>query len=168
MHGREISPRCHGLHRWMGISECARQCPEQIIYRCMETEACVCVCMCAQLLQSCLTLCDPMDCSPPGSSVHGILQARILERIATASSRGLPTPGIKPTSLMSSALAGGFFTTRTTWETHSGILFSHRKNEIMPLAAIWMQLEIITLSEVIKRKTNTMISLICGSKIWHR
>ena len=32
--------------------------------------------------QSCLTLCDPMDCSPPGSSVHGILQARILEWVA--------------------------------------------------------------------------------------
>ena len=36
-------------------------------------------CMHAQSLQSCLTLCNPMDCSPPGSSVHGILQARILE-----------------------------------------------------------------------------------------
>ena len=32
--------------------------------------------------QSCLTLCDPRDCSPPGSSVHGIFQARILERVA--------------------------------------------------------------------------------------
>ena len=32
---------------------------------------CVCVCVCVQSLQSCLTLCDPMDCSPPGSSVHG-------------------------------------------------------------------------------------------------
>ena len=36
----------------------------------------------AKLLQSCLTLCDPMDCSPPGASVHGILQARILEWVA--------------------------------------------------------------------------------------
>ena len=34
---------------------------------------------CTKLLQSCLTLCDPMECSPPGSSVHGLLQARILE-----------------------------------------------------------------------------------------
>ena len=38
--------------------------------------------------QSCLTLCNPMDCSPPGSSVHGILQARILEWAAISSSRG--------------------------------------------------------------------------------
>ena len=46
------------------------------------------VCICAQSLQSCLTLCDPVDCSPQGSSVHGILQARTLEGIAMPSSRG--------------------------------------------------------------------------------
>ena len=45
--------------------------------------------------QLCLILCDPMDCSPPGFSVHGILQARILEWIAIPFSRGLPHPGIK-------------------------------------------------------------------------
>ena len=38
--------------------------------------------------QSCLTLCDPMDCSPPGSSVHGTHQARTLEWVAMPSSRG--------------------------------------------------------------------------------
>ena len=43
-------------------------------------------------------LCDPMDCSPPGSSAHGIFQARILEWVAMPSSRGLPDPGIKPAS----------------------------------------------------------------------
>ena len=47
----------------------------------------------------------------PGSSVHGILQARILEWAAMPSSRGLPDPGIKPES---SALAGVFFTTNAT------------------------------------------------------
>ena len=45
-------------------------------------------CMPAKSLQSCLTLCDHMDCSPPGSSVHGILQARMLEWIAMPSARG--------------------------------------------------------------------------------
>ena len=44
------------------------------------------------LPQSCLTLCHPVDCSPPGSSVHGILQARILEWVATPSSRGSSEP----------------------------------------------------------------------------
>ena len=49
---------------------------------------------CVLVPQSCLTLCDPVDCSPPGSSVHGILQARILERAAMSSSRDLPEPGL--------------------------------------------------------------------------
>ena len=42
--------------------------------------------------QSCLTLCDPVDCSLPGSSVHGIFQARMLERVAMPSSRGSSQP----------------------------------------------------------------------------
>ena len=46
------------------------------------------LCVCAQSFQSCLTLCNPMDCNPAGSSVHGILQARILEWVAMPSSRG--------------------------------------------------------------------------------
>ena len=54
--------------------------------------------------QSCLTLCDPMDCSPSGSSVHGVFQARILEQVAISFSRGLPSPGIEPTSAVSPAL----------------------------------------------------------------
>ena len=49
-------------------------------------------CMCAKLLQSCPTLFDPMDCSPPSSSVHGILQASILEWIAKLSSMGWSSP----------------------------------------------------------------------------
>ena len=47
---------------------------------------------CAHLLQSCPALCDPMDCSPPASSVHRILQARILEWVAMPSSRGSSQP----------------------------------------------------------------------------
>ena len=50
------------------------------------------LCMRAKLLQPYLILCDPMDCSPSGSSVHGILQARILEWVAMASSRGSSRP----------------------------------------------------------------------------
>ena len=46
------------------------------------------VCVCAKLLQSCLTLCDPIDCSLPGSSAHGISQAWILEWVASSFSRG--------------------------------------------------------------------------------
>ena len=50
------------------------------------------LCACAKSLQSCLTLRDPMGCSAPGSSVHGILQAWILEWVAMPSSRGLSWP----------------------------------------------------------------------------
>ena len=45
------------------------------------------------LTQSCPTLCDPVDCSPPGSSVHGHLQARILEWVAIPFSKGSSQPG---------------------------------------------------------------------------
>ena len=56
-------------------------------------------------LQSCLTLYDPMDYSPQAPLVHGILQARTLERVAMPSPPGdLPDPGIKPTSLETSVL----------------------------------------------------------------
>ena len=47
----------------------------------------------SEVAQSCPTLCYPMDCSPPGSSVHGILQARILEWVAISFSRGSSQPG---------------------------------------------------------------------------
>ena len=72
----------------------------------------------AKLLQSCPTLCDPLDSSPPGSSVHGILQGRILEWVAISYSRGssLPRDGTLP--LMSPALAVRFFTTSTIREAH--------------------------------------------------
>ena len=60
-----------------------------------------------------------MDWSTPGSSVHGILQARIWEWVTSPSSRNLPNPGIEPMSLASPALVGGFFTTSATWEAPS-------------------------------------------------
>ena len=55
-------------------------------------------CVRVKLPQWCLTLCDPTDCSPPGSSVHGILQGRILEWVAMPSPGDIPDPGIEPRS----------------------------------------------------------------------
>ena len=60
--------------------------------------------------QLCLTLCDPLDCSTPGSSVHGIFQTRILEWVAISYSGNLSDPGIEPASLVSPTLAVRFFT----------------------------------------------------------
>ena len=57
--------------------------------RCYYSWVCVCVCVCAHSIdQSCLTLCNPMDCSLSGSSVQGSFQARILELVTISSSRG--------------------------------------------------------------------------------
>ena len=72
--------------------------------------------MCAKLLQSCPTLCDPVDSSPPGSSVHGILQARILQWVAVSFFRDLSDPGVEAAPLTSPAVVGGFLTTSITWE----------------------------------------------------
>ena len=67
-------------------------------------------CMHAKLFLSCPTLCNPMDHSPPGSSVYGILQARILEWVATPSSRGIfLIQGSNSHLIMFPALAGRFF-----------------------------------------------------------
>ena len=76
----------------------------------------------AKLLQSCANLGHPMDCSPPGSSVHGILQARILGWVARPSSRR----SYKPSSLMSPALAGGFFITSTPWKSLLKVMITKR------------------------------------------
>ena len=54
---------------------------------------------CVLVAQSGPTLCNPRDCSSPGSSVHGILQARILEWVAISFPGDLPDPGIEPRSL---------------------------------------------------------------------
>ena len=65
----------------------------------------------AKLLQSCPTLCGPMNCSLPDSSVHGILQARILGWAAMLSSRGSSQPRDGTCVSCDSCAAGGFFTT---------------------------------------------------------
>ena len=63
-----------------------------------------------------------MDHSPPGSSVHGILQARVLEWLLCPPPGDLPDPGIEPPSLMSPVLAGGLFTTSATWEVPKNVI----------------------------------------------
>ena len=64
----------------------------------------VCLCMWAKSIQSCPTLCNPMDCSLPGSSVHGILQARILEWVAISFSICNPVVQWKPMRFFNSGL----------------------------------------------------------------
>ena len=72
------------------------------------------LCMCTKSLQSCLTFCNPMDHSPPGSSVYGISQGRILEWAAISFSRESSRHRIELRPLMFPALPGGFFITERT------------------------------------------------------
>ena len=78
--------------------------PEAIFHKGVQSES--------EVTQSCPTLCNPMDCSLPGSSVRGIFQARMLETFPPLGH--LPHPHTEPASLASVALAGRFFTTGAT------------------------------------------------------
>ena len=82
---------------------------------------CVCVCVCVKVTQLCLTPCDAMDCSSPGSSVHGILQARIQEWIAIPFSRGSSWP---KNWTQVSCIAGRFFTVWATRKAGTNYILS--------------------------------------------
>ena len=75
------------------------------------------VCVCS-VSQWCLTLCGPVNCSPPGSSVHGISRQEYWNGVPFPTPGDLPVPGIEPASLISPALASRFFTT-STYTTHT-------------------------------------------------
>ena len=78
------------------------------------------MCMCAKSLQLCLTLCDPMDCSPPGSSVQGILQARILKWVDIPFSGGSSLPRDRT---LVSCIVYRFFTVWATMESSQTAIF---------------------------------------------
>ena len=104
------------------------------------TEICILYMYRVESLQSCPALCGPMDCSPPGSSVHGIIQARMLEWVAIPFPRDLPNSGIEPAS---PALAGRLFTTDppeapvTIYHMLNGIFTSFTLN-FFSLYRVWL------------------------------
>ena len=87
----------------------------------------------------------------------GIFRQEYWSGLPFPTSGHLPNPGIESVSLVS-ALAGGFFTTAPPGKpmvyVNNGILLSHKKNEMMPFAATWMQLETIILSEISQKEKN--------------
>ena len=98
---------CFTVSRW-----CLAKTWERKYLRVAKAKPCIHVCVCAKSLQSRLTLCDPVDCSLPGSSVHGILQA-ILEWVAMPSSKRSSWPRDR-THI--SRIAGGFYTAEPLWK----------------------------------------------------
>ena len=82
--------------------------------------------------QSCLIICNPMDCSPPGSSVHRILQARILQWFAHFLLQGIfLTQGSNPISPVSPALASRFFTSWAKWKPQNNIYVNQKATQIL-------------------------------------
>ena len=69
----------------------------------------------------CVWLCDPADSSLPVSSVHGVLQARILEQVTNPPPGYLPDPGIEPGSPVSFCIGSRHFTTSATWKPYEAI-----------------------------------------------
>jgi len=106
---------CHFVHHTNSIQSLFPCLYSFTQHKLSEPGPCYCVCVCAQSLQSCLPLCDPKNCAPPGPSVHGILQARILEWVAMPSSRGSSQPRDWTYITCVSCIAGGFF---THWPTN--------------------------------------------------
>ena len=98
---------------WVSMGEaCDRQ---AISPKCLDEVSRSLVCICS-VAQSCLTVCDPSDCSPPGSSVHGIVQARIQEWAAISSSRG-SSPLKDWTGVSCSSCIGRWMLNQSHWES---------------------------------------------------
>ena len=135
-----------GVGGWIGVAVCVCVCvcvcvkPGSLscdsasitwfstrVWHCAQHGHSLFYCMCAKLLQLCPTPCDPMDCSPPGSSVHGILQAKILEWVAIAFSRGSSWPRDRT---QVSHIAGIFF---TIWATCHSVLLGFVKSVIFSI-----------------------------------
>ena len=101
----------------LGIHGYCQQKKREWLHRLSQGRCSCCYCLVTKL---CLTLCDPMGSSLPGSSVHGISQARTLESVYISFSRRSSWPGIKP---MSPTLAGWFFTTEPPSCSYQGIVY---------------------------------------------
>ena len=89
-----------------GLEERSATCRQQLGTHCLH----------AKSLQSCLTLCNPLDCSLPGFSVQGIHQREYWDGLPCPPLGNRLNPGIEPVSFMSSALPGEFFIPKATWE----------------------------------------------------
>ena len=105
----------------------------------------------SEVAQLCLTLCDPMDCSLPGSSIHGIFQGRVLEWVTVSFSRGSSWPRDR-TRVSVSCIAGGFL---PIWATREVPPYPWGKPKTGRMCALWC-------SQV----TSGFVERLLHSKIW--
>ena len=131
----------------------------------------------AKSLQSCPTLCDPIDGSPPGSPVPGILQARTLEWVAISFSNSwkwkvkvkslsraplLATPWTAATRLLRPWDFPGKSTgVRSHCLLHNGVLLSHKRTKFESVVVRWMNLEPLIKSELNQKEKNKYSILTC-------
>ena len=117
-------------------------------------------CVCTNSLQSCLTLCEPLDCNSPGSSVHRILWQEYWSGLPRPPPGDLPVSRTEFTSLKSLGLAGRFFKTSATWEAHN-------RTKTLPITDLHVRIIVIFPSPFslcswpLKTKTTQYFS------IWH-
>ena len=104
-----------------------------------------------KVAQSCPSLCDHMHCSLPGYSVHGILQARILEWVAISSFKGSSWPWDQT---WVSCIAGRFFTIWTTRDAPMACYSALKRNKIGSFVVMWMDLESVIQSELSQKEKN--------------
>ena len=122
-------------------------------------------CYCCLVPKLCPTLCDPVDCSLPGSSVRGISQARILEWVAILFSRGSSLPRDQT---QVSCIAGRFFTIWDTKEASS----SRCHREIQVIGLLYLQKSRVTLHTKINFKASrrlgdlSLVFLLCTEALW--
>ena len=120
----------------------------------LRSRVCVCVYVCVRVCmrtraQLYPTLCDPMDCSLPGSSVHGIFQARILEWVAISFSRG-PSQPRDPTQVACVSYIGRqILHASATWDTK----ITHASQQLRPLAAT---------AELVLESPHTKTKVLCA------
>ena len=137
-------------------------------------------CMHTESLQSCPTLCDPIDCSSPGSSFHGILQTSILGGLPCPPPGNLSNPGVQLASLISPALPVQFcffffFTTNTTWvETKEAAkhptmhwMLPPQQGTIQPKMSIALRLRNPALEDPIESELNLFFLGICWNQFHH-
>ena len=106
----------------------------------MCVSVCVCVCVCVLIAQSCPALCNSMDCGLSGSSIHGILQARVLEWVAIPVFRGSSQP---KDWTQFSCFAGRFFTVWVTGEAQFSCVETWTTSD-----ALWIRLASQRISHV--------------------